>query len=276
MAAPAFLQDFARMPNQRKVLVFVVIAFLLGALYWQFFYKSLVADLEGAEAGNNQRRGTDAQLAADIPRFEELKKKVKDLEEIIAKNQTALPTRAEVPAFFETIERKITESGVELQRWRRLNEENVDGFIRVPVEVEMVGTYMQIKRFFASLVQKGVMPTGGAQQGDAPQERERIVSVEGMSLTNPFVKNSELRMTARFVAVTFRQDDKNAKAEDAKPESAPAQQKSDKPAPPTNTPAGAKAATEKAIEKGDAVNRNAAGVDEAKTPAAGSALKGGI
>lgn len=276
MATPAFLADFARMPNQRKVLVFVVAAFMLGALYWQFFYKSLVADLQGAEAANNQRRGTDAQLAADIPRYEELKKDVKDLETKIAKNQTALPTRAEVPAFFETIERKITESGVELQRWRRLNEENVEGFIRVPVEVEMVGTYMQIKRFFASLVQKGVMPTGGTVPADAPQERERIVSIEGMSLTNPFVKNSELRMTARFVAVTFRQDDKNARAEDAKPESAPAQQKNDKPDPPTNTPAGAKAATEKALEKGDAVDRNAAGVDEAKTPAAGSALKGGI
>lgn len=276
MATPAFLADFARMPNQRKVLVFVVIAFLLGALYWQFFYKSLVEELQGAEAGNNQRRNTDAQLAADIPRYEDLKKNLKLLEAMIAKNQTALPTRAEVPAFFETLERKVTESGVELQRWRRLNEENVEGFIRVPVEIEMVGTYMQIKRFFASLVQKGVTAGGGPATSDGSQERERIVSIEGLSLTNPFVKNSELRMTARFVAVTFRQDDKNARAEDAKPESAPAQEKTDKPDQPTNTPAGAKAATEKAIEKGDAVDRNAAGVDEAKTPAAGSALKGGI
>lgn len=272
MATSGVLADFGRLPNQRKVLVFVVAAFLLGALYWQFFYKSLVEDLQGAEAANNQKRKTDSDLAADIPRFEDLKKKVKDIEEKIAKNQTALPTRAEVPAFFETLERKVTESGVEIQRWRKLNEENVDGFVRVPVEIEMVGSYMQIKRFFASLVQKGVLATGAAPTGEQPQERERIVSVEGLSLTNPFVKNSELRMTARFAAVTFRQDDKNARAEDAKPESAPQQQK----APPTNTPAGAKAAAERALQKGDAVDRNAAGVDEAKTPGDGSALKGGI
>jgi hypothetical protein len=50
-----------------------------------------------------------------------------------------------------------------------------------------------------------------------------------------------------------------------------------KPLPPANTPAGAKARVEQSLDKGDQRNRNAAGVDEAKTPD-GSAgrLKGGL
>ena len=35
----------------------------------------------------------------------------------IEKNQTALPTEAEVPAFFETLQRKVAESGVEIRKW---------------------------------------------------------------------------------------------------------------------------------------------------------------
>ena len=274
MATSGALADFGRLPTQRKVLVFVVAAFLLGALYWQFFYKSLVEDLQGAEAANNQKRQTDAQLAADIPRYEELKKKVKELEAMISKNQTALPTRAEVPAFFETLERKVTESGVEIQRWRKLNEETVDGFVRVPVEIEMVGTYMQIKRFFASLVQRDVL-SSTSPDGDGNDERERIVSIENLALTNPVVENREIILTAKFVAVTFRQEDAAAGTQNLKPVSAP---KATAPLPPAATPAGAKARVEQSLDKGDKTDRAASGVDEAKTPAGSgsAALKGGM
>jgi len=48
--------------------------------------------------------------------------------------------------------------------------------------------------------------------------------------------------------------------------------------PGAGTPQGAKARVEESIDKGDKIDRNATGVDEAKTPAGGSAakLKGGM
>jgi hypothetical protein len=42
------MADFARLPNQRKVLVFVIAGFLLGAMYWQFVFKKLKSDLDDA------------------------------------------------------------------------------------------------------------------------------------------------------------------------------------------------------------------------------------
>jgi hypothetical protein len=49
------------------------------------------------------------------------------------------------------------------------------------------------------------------------------------------------------------------------------------PLPSATTPAGAKARVENSIDKGDTRNRNAAGVNEAKAPGAGSdRLKGGL
>ena len=66
----------------------------------------------------------------------------------------------------------------------------------------------------------------------------------------------------------------------AKP-AAPAAPAPATPAPaapaPASTPKGAKQQTEAGVEKGDNRNREATGVDEAKTPAAGTErMKGGL
>ncbi len=280
MATSGVLNDFARMPTQRKVLVFVVIGMMIGLVYWQFIYKGLKDDLQQARNNNQSMAAQNAKLAKEIPEYDKLKAKISELEFKIAENQKALPTEAEVPAFFETLERKVTESGVEINKWKKLKEDPVESFVKVPVEIEINGTFMQIKRFFASLVQRGVSPLAPSTRPEGQEEKERIISIENLALTNPTVRNREINLTAKFVAVTFRQDDKSAK--DAKKAKEDAAKKAPAPAPaaPASTPAGAQQRTEEAIQKGDEKDRNAAGVEEAKTPAgSGSAakkLEGGI
>jgi type IV pilus assembly protein PilO len=269
MAASGALNDFARMPTQRKVLVFVVIGLALAALYWQFVYKSLKSDLDQAQNTKQSLATQNDKLAKDIPEYDKLKAKIGELEAKITENQKALPTEAEVPAFFETLERKVTESGVEINKWKKLKEEPVESFVKVPVEIEINGTFMQIKRFFASLVQRGVTPIVPTE--GQVEERERIVSIENLTLTNPVVRNREINLTARFLAITFRQEDKAAAPPDKK-KAEPAK----KGLAPASTPKGAKERVEGSIDKGDQKDRNAAGVDEAKTPAPTKKLEGGI
>ena len=301
MAATGPLADFARMPTQRKALVFVIAGVLLGGLYFQFILKPLRSDVEEAEANHQQLLGKSAQLDADMPKYEALKAHMTELKAIIEENQKALPTEAEVPAFFETLEHKVTEAGVEINKWEKKPEEPVETFVKVPVEVQLTGTFMQIKRFFASLVQKDVAPrTGDPMQ--PVEERERVVSIENLTLTQPVVKNREIILSAKFTAVTFRQEDKAAPAPGAAPV-APAKATGSGAAPGTGagsaksnapptppmppmpspaTPAGAKARVESSLEKGDVRNRGAAAVDDksagsASTGSAGAAkLKGGI
>jgi len=273
-ATSGALADFGRMPLQKKVLVFTGIGLLLGLLYWQFAWKSLNADLDAAEADNQAKAALNKKLADDIPKYEELKTRMKELTQIITENQKALPTEAEVPAFFETLERKVTESGVEINKWRKLPETPVETFMRVPVEIEVTGTFMQIKRFFASLIQRGVLTTSDS----GVEERERVISIENLSLIQPTVRNREIVLTAKFIAVTFRQEDK-AEVAPAKPGTTAPQPTgtATPPMPGAGTPQGAKARVEDSIDKGDKVDRNATGVDEAKTPTGSNAkLKGGM
>ncbi len=269
----AVIADLARMPARQKVMMFIVAGALLGAVYWQFVYKGLVADLESAQAENDSKKLQNTKLEKDIPEFDNLKAHVDTLERIIDENQKALPTEAELPAFFETLNRKVLESGVEVIRSKQGKEEPVETFIKVPIEYEIQGTYVQIKKFFASLVPKHRKPgekVAPAPGGEQPvEERERIVSIENLSLTQPLVRNREIRLTARFTASTFRAEEKkdpNAKPGAAAPKPGTG---SAAPAAPASTPKAAKAQTEKAIDTGDQKDRSAAGVDEAKTPSTG-------
>jgi Tfp pilus assembly protein PilO len=254
MAASGAMADFGRMPNSRKVLVFVIIGLVMGLLYWRFVFKGLREKVTAAEVSHQQLVDQNQKLEADIPKFAVLRQEMASLQKTIDENQKALPTEAEVPHFFETLERKMTESGVEITKWKKGNEEPVETFMKVPVEIELVGTFMQLKRFFASLVEQPVAPTIDEQ---GVEERERIVSIENLSLTQPVGRNREMVLTAKFTAVTFRQDDSKDKKDKA-----PMPTKSGAAAPagapaPASTPAGAKQGAEDAMKKAE--DRNGLG-----------------
>ncbi len=264
--------DFARLPTRQKVMIFVVAGLVIGAMYWQFVYKSLVADLQAVDNENQSKIALNKKLEKDIVEFEKLNARMVTLRRIIEENQKALPTEAELPAFFETLNRKVLEAGVEVIRSKQGKEEPIETFVKVPIDYEIQGTYLQIKKFFASLVPKKKVAGQQAAEPSGEQgvpDQERIVSIENLSLTNPVVRNREIRLTAKFTASTYRQEEATgpgaAKAV-AKPKPGAA-------TPPASTPQGAKVQTEKALDKGDERNRGAAGVDEAKTPS-GSAATG--
>jgi Tfp pilus assembly protein PilO len=254
------MADFARLPNQRKAMIFIVAGLLMFLLYYQFGFKSLNRELEEAEGTFNAKVAANKKADADIKSFNELKPAVNRLKAQIDQNEKALPTEAELPAFFDTLNRKVTESGVQVNRSTQQPEAPVESFIRVPVDFEIQGTFMQIKRFFASLVPKKKKASLGETNpnGDpAVEERERIVSIDNLTIGDPQVKNREIVLTARFTANTFRQEERveptaPKPAGGAAPATPPAGAGSAaKPLPPAATPAGAKARANDAMDKSE-------------------------
>lgn len=206
------MSEFARMPTRQKITVFVFIGTIIGLIYYQFVFKGLKADLEAADNENAGKIANNKKLEADIPAFEQLKAHMQVLKRVIEENQKALPTEAELPAFFETLNRKVLEAGVEVVRSTQRKEEPIERFYRVPIDYEIVGTYVQIKKFFASLVAKkkraGQPKDQPGSEGEGEvEEQERIVSIENLSLSNPVVQNREIKMTAKFTASTYRMDE---------------------------------------------------------------------
>ena len=239
------MADFARLPNQRKVMVFVVSGMLLGLLYWQFVFKKLKGDLDDAEAQHNNKVALSHKLDGDLEDYKDLQPTVNKLLEKITQDESALPTEAELPAFFETLQHKVAESGVQVNRSQQKPEEKIESFVRVPVDFEIQGTFMQIKRFFALLVPH--KRHAGDSDSDDSGERERIVSIENLSIGDPQVRNHELVLTARFTALTFRKEEASPPAgttPGAKPGAIA-------PLRPAATPAGAKVRANDAMKKSE-------------------------
>jgi type IV pilus assembly protein PilO len=278
MATSGVMRDFARLPTQRKVMVFVVIGAMLGLLYWQFVFKSLNSKLESARGQQVTKARKLAELDKNIDDYKKMKDSLSDLQLRNQASQKALPVEADRPALWEMLGPKIAQSGVTFAGSEDKPESTVENFVRVPVEVTIKGSFMQIKRFFALLAQKDITPQGAAPDRK-DDDRERIVSIDSLVLGLPEVKNREYTLTAKFTATTFRQNDKVPQAKPGASGPQPGAQGagSGAPLPPANTPAGAKARVEDARDKHDTNVRNAQGIDEAKTPASGSAqLKKGV
>lgn len=248
MATTGVMADFARMPTSRKVLVFVVIGFFLGFIYYRFVFKKLESDLVAARAQREQLAALNKKLGGDVDKYPALKQDYDRVQRCNRANQRALPTAAEVSEFLETLARKVRESGVETKKWTPMPDEKVDEFIKVPLDVEITGTFMQLKRFFASLVPAKTFDCMAAT--DDVQARDRIVSIENLVIKEPIVRNREVVLTARFRAVTFR-------LENTAPVTLPNAVTPDAAAP-AGTPAGAKARTDDALKKQDDKNRAAA------------------
>ena len=250
-------------------------------LYYQFRFKSLSADLAEAEAEHAAEVADRTRSSTTrLPEYEELKtKNDSKLKAIIEENQKALPTEAEVPAFFETLERKVTEAGVEINKWQKKSEEPIEQFVKVPVEIEITGTFMQIKRFFASLVQKDVEPKLDDRRQRRRGARARDLDREPLAVRphGAQPRDHPDRAVHRGDVPPGRSGSRAASA----PHPHRARRRRRRPRRRCRARARRRAprrASRDSIKKGDTVDRNATGVDEAKTPAGGGSarLKGGI
>ena len=233
-SASTALSDFAKKPTGYKVAVFAGIGALVGLLYWQFVLSPLRSERNELDMSQQDLTSQSARLDREMVEYVKLSERSSQLRAMIEQNQKALPTGAELPAFFDTLNRKVGEAGVEVKKWEYKKEVPVETFVKVPLEIEMTGTFFQIKRFFASLVPREELPT---IEGAAPPERERIITIENLSISVPTGKTRDLMLTANFTASTFRQE--GAESDDVFPASGAGKQ----------TPGGAKAKVDGAMQK---------------------------
>jgi Tfp pilus assembly protein PilO len=232
MASPSFIADFAKKPPIYKVGVFFGIAAVLGLLYYQLVLSSIRKDTTAAEEQRESLAAAETALKKDEREYKDLKKEHGELEKTIDDNDDALPTAAQLPAFFDMLNRKVGEASVEVRKWEYQKEIPVEDFVKVPVVIELQGTFQEIKKFFYLLYKmsqkegdQATAPLPGAPvvaTGAGSDDRDRILTIEDLKISDPEVKNNELLLIATFRASTFRQDsrepvvDEKAKAKEDK------------------------------------------------------------
>jgi Tfp pilus assembly protein PilO len=236
MAPPSssqMIDNFAKKSTGYKAAVFIFIGAILGLAYWQLMLSSLQEERDQERSSRSKLLRDQQQLDADLKKLKELVKENEELQETIRLNARALPTEAELPSFFDHLQRKAGEAGVSIKKWERKSEVAVEEYMKVPVEIELAGTYYQISKYFSLLApQRPPLaapsltppppPAGGAAgapaaaapqaSAEASDVDERIVSIENLTIGDPEVRSDEIILTAKFTAATYRQGDAVAPA----------------------------------------------------------------
>ena len=193
------LAEFSRRPPGTRAAIYVGAAMAIGLLYWQFGLSPVRTALKDAEREHEDAVAEEFDLAKKKKERDALIATQEQLKLQIEQNQKALPTDAEMPAFFDMLARKFAEASVQVNRREVKAEVSVENFVKAPVDVEVSGTFYQLKQFFWSL-----RPREDAQTSSGAAEKDRIVTIENITVSNPRMINNQLLLTAKFTASTFR------------------------------------------------------------------------
>ncbi len=199
--------SLAKMPPKKRAAVLGGIIALLGVLYWQFFYSGL----KDSEASNKSKRKrlTDerGKLDREMVEYKQLEDAHKKLKASIEGIAMALPTEAELPSFIDHLQVKAGDAQVNFKSWARDKEVVIDKYIKVPLKVEVNGTFPQIMHFFYLLGPSASERSGLSEEEAIAARSGRIVTIENLNIGDAKIKNDEIILDVSFTAATFRQDE---------------------------------------------------------------------
>ena len=217
MAGKSFLDNIPKWSSGQKMMALLAPPVLLGLLYYQFGYVAASEQSAALESQQVDLLSQQSQLDKDLEIKAKLMQRMEELQQNIRANERALPTSAELPAFFDFLQRRAGEAGVSIRKWDQQSSEKVDIYVRVPVRIEVAGSFSSLVKFFYLL---GPVGKDAGQSGrEALAVGERIVSVEDLSLGGATLEEGEVMLVAKFVAATFYLD---PAAQPGKPGAAPA------------------------------------------------------
>lgn len=179
---------------------FGVIA-LVGLLWFQFFYSDTQDRIKSAQG---HRQALDDERASYEKRKGEYlgyRNELKALQDEQRELLRALPKRAEMPTFLSSVHEQAELSGLEVLSVDIGQEQAQDLYIKIPVKMEVRGTYHQVARFFRNV-----------------GEMRRIVNIENLALAPEKDKlvgadaggGGPPKLRAKFIAATFRLSEKAA------------------------------------------------------------------
>lgn len=169
-----------------------VVALIVGA-YYMIVFTDLQEQIEGAKRRRDALRTEKTQYEKRKVEYLAYRNELNQLQEEQRELLKALPKRAEIETFMQSVQEQLELAGLRLINMNREGEQANDLYVKIPVKMEVRGTYHQLARFFKN--------TG---------DLRRIVNIEGLSLTPERIEKDTgpTKMRARFTCSTFRFVDK--------------------------------------------------------------------
>ena len=186
-----FLQKLTRLKTPIKIAITAALVALILGIYGGLFYLDIQDQIKGAQARQVQLKGEKDNYEKRKREYQAYRTELTQLQQEQRELLKALPKKAEIPTFLSNLQEQAELAGLEIVSLTIEAENPMELYIRIPVRIEVRGTYHSITKFFKNL-----------------SELPRIVNVEDLALS---VEKADLgispRMRAKFVAATFRYRD---------------------------------------------------------------------
>jgi type IV pilus assembly protein PilO len=186
------LQKIQRLKTPVKIAITAALMAAIAGIYYMMFFIDLQDQIKAGEV--KQR-----SLQAEKDNYEKRKKEYLAYRAELTQLQQeqrdllkALPKRAEIPTFLSSIQEQAELAGLEVLNLTIEAESPGELYVRIPVRIEIRGTYHTITKFFKNVA-----------------ELPRIVNIENLALNIEKTADDSIspRLRAKFYAVTFRYSD---------------------------------------------------------------------
>ncbi len=191
MAAPKATAEsgltLGNMNAATQLAVIIGALVMVGVLYYLLFYQPFAATLQSEQAREASIRSQESQAQRDLNRYNE---DVAALERSRTRQRELrriLPDNPDIPGFLRSINNLAEASGLQIRLIQPQDEHPEQYYVRVPVRIEVTGSYLALARFFRAV---SALP--------------RVINMENIALSTPVEENGEIRLHATALATTFR------------------------------------------------------------------------
>jgi len=192
-----FLQKLTRLKTPVKIAATAGLVAIILGVYGGLFYLDVEDQIKAARTRQEQLKGEKDNYEKRKREYQAYRNELTQLQLEQRELLKALPKKAEIPTFLSNLQEQAELAGLEIVSLTIEAENPMELYIRIPVRIEVRGTYHSITKFFKNL-----------------SELPRIVNVENLTLSvekaDPGVSP---RMRAKFVAATFRYRDQEGSSE---------------------------------------------------------------
>jgi type IV pilus assembly protein PilO len=185
------LQKVLRLKTPIKIAITGGLVAAIFGIYGGMFYLDIQDQIKGARTRQQQLRGEKENYQKRQREYQAYRAELTQLQQEQRELLKALPKNAEIPTFLSNIQEQAELAGLEIVSLTIDAENPQELYIRIPIRIEVRGTYHAVTKFFKNL-----------------SELPRIVNVEGLSLAIEKAESgASPRLRAKFVAATFRYRD---------------------------------------------------------------------
>ena len=185
------LQKILRLKTPVKIAITAGLVLAIIGGYGGLFYLDLQDQIKGARNRQHQLRTEKESYVKRQREYQAYRTELTQLQQEQRELLKALPKKAEIPTFLSNIQEQAELSGLEIVSLTIDAENPLELYIRIPIRIEVIGTYHAITKFFKNL-----------------SELPRIVNVENLALAiDKSLVGVSPRLRARFTAATFRYRD---------------------------------------------------------------------